>query len=246
MLKRSFGKILVINWAVTGPSEPESRVINTAKTFLTDFSLVWQISGSEEPQSGVRLHLSDGHITDLTWPWLADRLRNTKCQHSGFGWVVTTRWKYCKSSFILLYFVQTWNWKEHLLLWCDDDMTVHQRISNCRDPVKYSLARKSSADPVLWGPGHIIKMHTFDQIISDEKFLLSWLQGPAPESERSQSHRCRGFIIQANVRDPMHQLAPMSPHHHHQSIIVPDWHWPQLTLWRRRHPGSCQTWTDRR
>ena len=99
-------------------------------------------------------------------------------------------------------------------------MTVHQRISNCRDPVKYSLARKSSADPVLWGPGHVIKMHTFDQIISDEKFLLSWLQGRAPESE-SQSHRCCGFNIQANVRAPMHQLAPMS-HHHHQSIIDKD------------------------
>ena len=97
-------------------------------------------------------------------------------------------------------------------------MTVHQRISNCRDPVKYSLARKSSADPVLWGPGHVIKMHTFDQIISDEKFLLSWLQGRAPESE-SQSHRCCGFNIQANVRAPMHQLAPMS---HHQSIIDKD------------------------
>lgn len=58
------------------------------ENFVTaDFSLLWQISRSEEPQSGVRLHLSDGHTTQLTFPWLADRLRNTKWKHSDFGWV---------------------------------------------------------------------------------------------------------------------------------------------------------------
>ena len=28
----------------------------------------------------------------------------------------------------------------------------------------------------LWGADHIIRMHLFDQITSDPKFLLSWLQ----------------------------------------------------------------------
>lgn len=61
------------------------------ENFLTaDFSFPWQISRSEEPQSGIRLHLSDGHTSDLTFGWLADRLRNTKWQHSGPGWVVTS------------------------------------------------------------------------------------------------------------------------------------------------------------
>ena len=138
--------------------------------------------------------------------------------------------------------VKMWKWREHLLMRCDNDMTVHQRISNCRDPVKYSLARKSSADPVLWGPGHVIKMHTFDQIISDEKFLLSWLQGRAPESERESkspmlrwqhSGKCQGSD------------APTCPNVT-SSSSVHNWHRPHLTLWRHRYQGPRQARTDRR
>jgi len=36
--------------------------------------------------------------------------------------------------------------------------------------------RKSLAAVELWGADHIIRMHSFDQITSDPKFLLSWLQ----------------------------------------------------------------------
>ena len=88
-LKGSFGKILVINWAVTWQSEPEPRVINTEKTFDSWLFLrLWQISRFDpEPETGIRLHLSDGHTSDLSFQWLADRLGNTKWTQTGVGWV---------------------------------------------------------------------------------------------------------------------------------------------------------------
>ena len=84
-------------------------------------------------------------------------------------------WPLTSKHFQILY--KTFNFKYQNYL------ELAKNIKHQKSYLYCSLIYSSQIVKSLWGGQHQIGMHRFDQIITDEKFLLLWLQADGGDSD---------------------------------------------------------------